>query len=255
MPGSSGRQAKEMAERTLAHYRLVEKLGEGGMGVVWRAVDTTLDREVAVKILSEDYSQDSERLGRFKREARAIAALNHPNIITVYSVEKADGVHFITMELIRGRTLTESIPKGGLDLDTFFGLAGSLAEAIEAAHGKGITHRDLKPDNVMIGEDGRLRVLDFGLAKLKEEIPAGIDGSQLPTATVTQEGKILGTVSYMSPEQAEGRPVDHRSDIFSLGVMLYQMATGVRPFVGDTSVSIISDVRCRASWGVSSRAA
>ncbi len=231
-----------MAENTLASYRLVEKLGEGGMGAVWRAIDTTLDREVAVKILSEDYSQDSERLGRFKREAKAIAALNHPNIVTVYSVEEADGVHFITMELIRGATLSKSVPKGGLDLDTFFSLAISLTEAIDAAHGKGITHRDLKPDNVMIGEDGRLRVLDFGLAKLKEEPPAGVEGSQLPTATVTQEGKILGTVPYMSPEQIEGRHVDHRSDIFSLGVMLYQMVTGARPFVGDTSVSIISSI-------------
>ena len=232
----------------LLHYRLVEKIGEGGMGVVWKAVDTKLDREVAIKVLPEAFSRDPERLGRFKREAKAVAALNHPNIVTVHSVEhdpsagSGQGVHWITMELVHGETLTELIPKNGLPLGRFFEISATLAEAISAAHEQGITHRDLKPDNVMVAGDGRLKVLDFGLAKLREEARGPDHPTILPTATVTQEGKILGTVSYMSPEQAEGKPVDHRSDIFSLGVMLYQMATGRRPFEGDSSAAILASI-------------
>ncbi len=226
----------------LLHYRLLEKLGEGGMGVVWKALDTKLDREVAIKILPEEMASDPERLGRFEREAKAVAALNHPNIVIVYSVEEDEGTRFITMELVCGKSLTELIPRYGLGLGKFFALSTALADAISAAHQKGITHRDLKPDNVMVGDDGRLKVLDFGLAKLREEAQAVEGSTQLPTATVTQEGKILGSVSYMSPEQAEGKSIDHRSDIFSMGVMLYQMATGQRPFKGDTSVSIISSI-------------
>ncbi len=230
------------AGQVLSHYRLLEKLGKGGMGVVWKALDTKLDREVAIKILPEELASDPERLGRFEREAKAIAALDHPHIVTIHSVEEAEGVHFITMGLVRGKSLAELIPRNGLPLPNFFDMAIALADAISAAHQRGITHRDLKPDNVMIGDDGRLKVLDFGLAKLREEAQAVEGITQLPTATVTQEGKILGTVSYMSPEQAEGKPIDHRSDIFSMGVMLYQMATGQRPFKGDTSVSIISSI-------------
>jgi Tol biopolymer transport system component len=212
------------------------------MGVVWKALDTKLDREIAIKILPEELAVDPERFGRFQREAKAVAALDHPNIVTVYSVEEEEGVHFITMGLVRGKSLSELIPTNGLPLGKFFDQAIALADAVSAAHQQGITHRDLKPDNVMIGDDGRLKVLDFGLAKLREEAQAVESSTQLPTATVTQEGKILGTVSYMSPEQAEGKAIDHRSDIFSLGVMLYQMATGQRPFKGDTSVSIISSI-------------
>jgi serine/threonine protein kinase len=175
------------------------------MGVVWKALDTKLDRKIAIKTLPEKLASDPERLARFEREAKAVAALDHPNIVTVHSVEEAEGVHFITMGLVRGKSLTELIPRNGLPLGKFFDQAVALSDAISAAHQQGITHRDLKPDNVMIGDDGRLKVLDFGLAKLREEA-RGIDGStQMPTATVTQEGKILGTVSYMSPEQAEGK--------------------------------------------------
>jgi serine/threonine protein kinase len=218
MPSESG--------QTLLHYRLLEKLGEGGMGVVWKALDTKLDREVAIKILPEEMAGDPERMARFEREAKSVAALNHPNIVTIHSVEEAEGIHFITMELVRGKSLTELIPKNGLPLAKFFELSTAMADAISTAHQQGITHRDLKPDNVMVGDDGR-----------------AIEGStQFPTATVTQEGKILGSVSYMSPEQAEGKSIDHRSDIFSMGVVLYQMATGQRPFKGDTSVSIISSI-------------
>jgi serine/threonine protein kinase len=209
--------------------------------VVWKALDTKLDREVAIKVLPEGMAGDPERLGRFEREAKAIAAIDHLNLVTVHSVEEAENVHFITMGLVRGKELTELIPRNGLPLGKFFDHAIALADAISAAHRQGITHRDLKPDNLMIGDDGRLKVLDFGLAKLREEARA-VEGTQVPTATVTQEGRILGTVSYMSPEQAEGKAIDHRSDIFSLGVMLYQMATGQRPFKGDTSVSIISSI-------------
>jgi serine/threonine protein kinase/Tfp pilus assembly protein PilF len=227
--------------QTFSHYRFIEKIGEGGMGAVWKAVDTTLDREVAIKVLSEDCSRDPERLGRFKREAKAVAALNHPNIVTVHSVEEAEGVHFITMELVRGKTLAELIPRDGLPLGKFFDQAIALADAVSAAHQQGITHRDLKPDNFMIDDNGRLKVLDFGLAKLREEARA-VDGTQLLTATVTAEGKILGSVSYMSPEQAEGKPIDSRSDIFSMGVVLYELATGQRPYGGDTSMSILSSI-------------
>jgi Tol biopolymer transport system component len=234
MPSESG--------QTLLHYRLLEKLGEGGMGVVWKALDTKLDREVAIKILPEEMAGDPERMARFEREAKSVAALNHPNIVTIHSVEEAEGIHFITMELVRGKSLTELIPKNGLPLAKFFELSTAMADAISTAHQQGITHRDLKPDNVMVGDDGRLKILDFGLAKLRDEAHAIEGSTQFPTATVTQEGKILGSVSYMSPEQAEGKSIDHRSDIFSMGVVLYQMATGQRPFKGDTSVSIISSI-------------
>jgi serine/threonine protein kinase len=169
------------AGQTLSHYRLIEKLGEGGMGVVWKALDTLLEREIAIKTLPEELARDSERLGRFKREAKAVAALNHPNIVTVHSVEETEGVHFIIMELVRGRSLTELISRKGLPPDKFFELAVALADAISTAHQRGITHRDLKPDNVMVGDDGRLKVLDFGLAKLREEVRAVEVGTHVAT--------------------------------------------------------------------------
>ena len=228
--------------QTLLHYRLVEKIGEGGMGVVWKAADTKLDRQIALKILPTELAADAERRHRFEREAKAIAALNHPNIVTIHSVEEADGVHFLTMELVRGTPLADAISKEALPLGRFFDLAVPIADALSEAHRSGITHRDLKPQNVMVTPEGRVKVLDFGLAKLREVGRTGADGTQLPTVSVTQEGKILGTVAYMSPEQAEGKPVDHRSDIFSLGVLLYEMATGRRPFRGDTSMSILSSI-------------
>jgi len=226
--------------QTLSHYRLIEKIGEGGMGVVWKAVDTTLDREVAIKILSDAFAGDAERLGRFEREARVVASLSHPNIVTLHSVEEEGGLHFITMELVRGKRLSELTPRHGLQLDRFFELAIPLVDAVAAAHESGVTHRDLKPANVMVDDKGRLRVLDFGLAKAHAGLADGTAATQMATESVTREGRILGTVSYMSPEQAEGKAVDARSDIFSLGVMLYEMATGCRPFVGDTPVSTIS---------------
>ncbi len=230
-----------MIGRSLGHYQIASRLGQGGMGEVYLAEDSKLNRKVALKILPPELAGDSERRRRFEREAQAIAAINHPNIVMVHSVEEAEGVHFITMELVEGRGLSELIPKDGLALGRFFEMAVPLADAISAVHARGITHRDLKPENVMVTSDGRVKVLDFGLAKLMEAASAGEAASQRHTTT-TEPGRILGTVAYMSPEQAEGKPVDHRSDIFSLGVVLYVMATGRRPFEGDTPASILSSV-------------
>jgi len=230
-----------MIGTTLQHYRIVGKLGAGGMGVVYAAEDTKLQRRVALKLLPPELAADPERLQRFQREARAIAALNHPNVVTIYSVEEADGVQFLTMELVEGKTLGDLIPKGGLPLEELLRLAVPLVDAVAAAHQHGIVHRDLKPANVMLDHDGRLKVLDFGLAKLKPEVSA-TETTRLAMRSLTQPHVIVGTTAYMSPEQAEGRPVDQRSDIFSLGVVLYEMACGQRPFGGDTAVSVISAI-------------
>ncbi len=230
-----------MIGRTLSHYKILQKLGSGGMGDVYLAKDVQLDREVALKVLPPDLAENEERRSRFQREAKAVAALNHPHIVTVHSVEEAEGVHFITMELVRGKTLSEVIPRKGLSLAKFFEIAIPLADAVAAAHEKGILHRDLKPDNLMLSDEGRLKILDFGLAKLKPE--AGVSGiSEQPTNARTEEGRIVGTVAYMSPEQAEGKTLDSRSDIFSLGIVLYEMATGERPFHGETTASVLSSI-------------
>jgi len=233
-----------MIGENLGHYKIVQLLGKGGMGEVYVADDTRLNRQVALKVLPSELAGDPERRARFEREAQAVAALNHPNIVTIHSVEEVEGTHFITMELVRGQSLAELLPKDGLALNRFLELAIPLSDAVAVAHQNGVTHRDLKPENVMVGDDGRLRILDFGLAKLVEGPirTAGSDSDDLPTQTVTQEGRVLGTVAYMSPEQAEGRPIDHRTDIFSLGVMFYEMATGQRPFAGDTSMSVLTSI-------------
>jgi len=229
--------------RTLAHYEVVASLGRGGMGEVYVAEDTKLQRRVALKVLPEEMAGDPDRRSRFEREARAVAALSHPNIVTVHSVEEAEGVHFITMELVEGKTLAKVLPRKGFSLGELLEIAIPLADAVSSAHRTGITHRDLKPDNIMVDNEGRLRVLDFGLAKLHDAADTEEEATQAPTAAVeTEEGKILGTVAYMSPEQAEGKPVDPRSDVFSLGTILYEMATGERPFRGDTSMSTIGAI-------------
>lgn len=210
------------------------------MGEVYRARDRRLGRDVAIKVLPAPFAADDERLRRLEREARAAAALNHPNIVTVYSVETSDSHLFVTMELVEGRSLALAIPKGGLRVDALLAIAIPLTDAIAAAHSKGITHRDLKPANIMIGagdHEGRVKVLDFGLAKLEE--------SSLPpesAATITIEGRVLGTVAYMSPEQATGQAMDARSDLFSLGVILFEMATGQRAFKGDSHVTALSSL-------------
>ena len=226
----------------LAHYKILEKIGAGGMGEVYLAHDTKLDRKIALKVLPPELAESEERRARFKREAKAIAALNHPNIVQVYSVEEADGVHFITMEHVTGKTLSAALPRHGFPIRQFLDLAIPLTEAAAAAHENGITHRDLKPDNVIVTKEGGIKVLDFGLAKPSTGVGSAASDSDLPTEQMTKEGRILGTVAYMSPEQAEGKSVDARSDIFALGVNFYEMLTGTRPFQGETPASTLSAV-------------
>jgi eukaryotic-like serine/threonine-protein kinase len=229
----------------LGQYEIVSLLGAGGMGEVFRARDTKLNRDVAIKVLPGTVADDPERRERFEREARTIAALNHPNIVTIHAIEHSGDTAFIAMELVEGRPLSETIPRAGVPLGKLLKIAIPVADAVVAAHQKGITHRDLKPANIMIGsgdQEGRVKVLDFGLAKLTNTSPISDAPTVVPTALATGEGRILGTVAYMSPEQAEGKSIDGRSDLFSLGIILYEMATGDRPFKGDTSISIISSI-------------
>ncbi len=229
-----------MTGKVIGHYRIKEQIGTGGMGAVYRAEDLKLKREVALKLLPEELATHPERLERFQREARSAAALNHPHIVTLHSVEEDQGRHFLTMELVRGKPLSQLISPGGLDLKQFLEWAVSITDALGAAHAKGITHRDLKPSNVMVDEAGRIKVIDFGLARATQSQP-DFD-SALPTAPLTMEGRILGTPSYMAPEQVEGRTVDHRSDLFSCGILLHEMLTGERPFQGDSGMAIMSAI-------------
>jgi Tol biopolymer transport system component len=231
-----------MIGSTLLHYRIVRALGSGGMGEVYAAEDTKLHRIVALKILPAATASDPERLARFQREAQAIAALNHPNVVTIYSVEEAAGTHFLTMELVEGKTLAELIPPHGFMLAEFLKITVPLTDAVSAAHAQGVVHRDLKPSNVMIGPGGRVKVLDFGLAKLRQETLGGVNLTALSTDRLTAPHHVFGTPAYMSPEQAEGRSVDHRTDVFSLGIMLYEMVTGRRPFAGDSPLSVLSSI-------------
>jgi TolB-like protein/protein involved in temperature-dependent protein secretion len=224
----------------IAHYHIVAALGAGGMGEVYRATDTRLGRDVALKVLPANVSASTERLERFQREARALAALDHPGIVTVYSVEEHEGVQFLTMQLVDGEQLDRVIPEDGLPLERVIAIATALAEALAAAHDKGIVHRDLKPANVMIAKDGRVKVLDFGLARVTQQEPSG--DSELPTHLRTREGVVMGTVPYMSPEQVSGRELDQRTDIFSLGIILYEMASGRRPFHGESSAELASAI-------------
>ena len=212
---------------TLGSYTIVAPIGAGGMGEVYRAHDSRLGRDVALKIMPAHLAIDRDRLARFHREARAVAALNHPNVVTLYSVDESAGVHFLTMELVDGQPLEAVIPPTGLAVERAVEVAAAVADEIAAAHDKGIVHRDLKPANVMITRDGRVKVLDFGLAKemrdlSPDEVTVAFDQ--------TQAGVVMGTPAYMSPEQISGGAVDHRTDIFSIGLLLYEMATGRRPF-------------------------
>jgi serine/threonine protein kinase len=221
------------AGQELLHYRLVEQIGEGGMGVVWKARDTTLDREVAIKILPAAFAADAERRARFEREARLLASLNHPHIATIHGLHEVDGTHFLAMELVAGDDLSQRIERGGVPLELALKVAGQVAEALETAHDSGVIHRDLKPANIMLTEGEQARILDFGLAKaLAAGGSSGGDLSQSPTLTSagTVGGVILGTASYMSPEQARGQAVDRRSDIWAFGCVLYEMLSGKRAF-------------------------
>ncbi len=224
-----------MIGRTIAHYQILEKLGEGGMGVVYKAHDTHLDRSVAIKVLRADAVTDSERRRRFVQEAKAASALNHPNIITIYDINRADGVDFIAMEYIPGRSLAEMVAGKGLPVAETLKYAVQIADALAMAHEAGIVHRDVKPANIMVTDKGLVKVLDFGLAKLAE---TDID------ATRTQEGGIAGTIAYMSPEQAEGKRVDSRSDVFSFGAVLYEMLSGRRAFAKASGISTLRAIVC-----------
>ena len=226
----------------LAHYDVTALIGEGGMGQVYQATDTKLNRQVALKILPEAFATDPDRLARFQREAQVLASLNHPNIAAIYGIEEADDTRALVLELVEGPTLADRISKGSIPVDEALPIAKQIAEALEAAHEAGVIHRDLKPANIKVREDGTVKVLDFGLAKALDASPTG-DPSQSPTLTAaaTQMGVIMGTAAYMSPEQARGKPVDKRADIWSFGVVFYEMLTGRRAFQGeDVSLTLAS---------------
>ncbi|MBZ5591780.1 MAG: protein kinase [Acidobacteriia bacterium] len=226
---------------SIAHYRIVSRLGEGGMGEVYLATDTRLDRSVALKVLPAAVARDPVRMERFDREAKAASALNHPNVAHIYEIGEADGIHFLVMEFIEGEPLDRRIDGRPLPVDDIGQIGAQIADALDTAHAKGIVHRDIKPANLMITPRGIVKVLDFGLAKVMER-PSSSFHSQMATRTLSAAGELIGTVAYMSPEQALGRPVDHRTDIFSLGVVLYQMATGRMPFEGSSPSETIARI-------------
>ncbi len=227
-------------DRTIGNYRIVAHLGSGGMGDVFRARDLRLGRDVAIKTIPPEFSRDEERLRRFEIEARAAASLNHPNISTLYSVEKDDGMNFITMEYVEGQPLREMIPPGGLHLDTFLRWFTQIADGLTHAHERGVIHRDIKPANILINNQGVPKILDFGLARVNIPGPEHTPGSE--TLSLTTEGVVLGTPAYMSPEQAEGKEVDQRSDIFSFGILMYEALTARKPFQGDSFAALMSSI-------------
>ncbi|NIM61112.1 MAG: protein kinase, partial [Acidobacteria bacterium] len=228
----------------LLHYRLVEKIGEGGMGIVWKALDTNLDRDVAIKILPDTFAGDASRLARFEREAKTLASLSHPNIATVHGLHDAEGVRFLAMELVSGEDLAQRLARGSLPPDEAVGVALQVATALEAAHESGVVHRDLKPANILLTPEGTVKVLDFGLAKILEPETGEADPSLSPTMTahMTGAGVILGTAAYMSPEQARGQEIDKRADVWAFGCVLFEMLTGKPPFGGATVTDVLARV-------------
>ncbi len=245
--GIAAEPARFAEGQEVGPYRIVALIGRGGMGQVYQARDTRLDRDVALKFLPTDYVNTPDALERFRREARAISALNHPNICTLYDVGEHEGQPFLVMELIEGQSLKQRLTGSAVGVDEALSIAVQVCEALEAAHAKGIVHRDIKPANIFIASRGAVKILDFGLAKLRSEpqsrLESGLDSAAPPSdSSITILGHAMGTASYMSPEQARGDDVDVRSDLFSLGVVLYQLTTGTRPFVRDTPAQTIEAV-------------
>src|SRR5215813_5692333 len=234
----------------LAHYELTNHLRSGGMGDVYQATDSKLGRSVAIKLLPEAFSHDSDRVLRFEREARILASLNHPQIAGIHGLEEFEERKFLVMELVDGETLSERIKRGPIPVDESLQIARQICEALEAAHEKGIIHRDLKPANVKITPDGKVKVLDFGLAKAFEDEPVNVTLSNSPTRSMaTNGGIILGTAAYMSPEQAKGRQVDRRTDIFAFGCVLYEMLTGRPVFDGEGVADTLANVlKAQPTW-------
>jgi eukaryotic-like serine/threonine-protein kinase len=233
-----------MIGNMISRYRIIEKLGAGGMGEVYRAADLNLDRQVAIKILPDTFAGDPERLARFEREAKLLASLNHPNIAAIHGLEEAEGKRFLVLELVEGETLAQRLSKGPLHIEEALEVCRQIADGLEAAHEKGVIHRDLKPANVMITEGDKIKILDFGLAKASAGETQGVDASQSPTLTdaMTQRGVILGTAAYMSPEQAKGKSVDKRADIWAFGCILFECLTGKRPFEGETVTETLAAI-------------
>ncbi len=227
----------------IGRYRIRSAIGKGGMGEVFLAEDTELERLIALKILPKDLANDTERMRRFVQEAKSASALNHPNIITIYEIGKTDNTHFIATEYIEGETLHNRLKSDPMSIKTVLDVAIQVASALDAAHRAGIVHRDIKPENVMIRPDGVVKILDFGIAKLIEKRPDKIDEEAATAIKAgTSAGMIIGTASYMSPEQARGKQIDARSDIFSFGIVLYEMIAGKQPFEGESAIDTISSI-------------